>query len=168
MSRLTAVPAQYLPSGVLLREWTTSTEIKEFAVGSEAMWGSATVIAVAANECEFRFNHYWSASDVGWPKELSLAGSLHLEPNHVLRVRLWTTRSAQAMAGILCGVVALWFVWGLLSGLLGGGWGGFGKALGALCVAATIVAVSLSGAKRFGQDALRAAKSVAMSSRGHR
>jgi len=163
MTGPTVVPPQFIPSGVLLTEWTTSTDIVAFAEGTETMSGSATVIAVSERECEFRFNHFWSAGDVGWPKELSLAGSLHLEPEKLLRIRLWTPQSTFVIAGVVCAVPAIWFCWTLFSGLLSGNWTGIGTSAVVVVAVAAIVKSSQSGARRFGEDALQGASRVAAS-----
>ena len=161
VSRPAYVPPQWIPSGVMLTEWTTFAEVRKFEVGRESMAGSATVIAVSDDECEFRFNNYWSASDVGWPKELDLAGSLHIEPDSVLRVRIWTTKRVLSLAKVVWGVPAIGCLITGLTGLVSGSWDGFGTCLFTVCAASVVVKQSISGAKRFGEDAVRSANILA-------
>ena len=162
------VPLHWIPKGVLLTEWLAFSELRKFEVGRESMGGSATVIAVSDTECEFRFNHYWSASDVGWPKELLLAGSLRVAPDSALRVRLWTTPAVRILGLVVVGAPTLVCVGMLLRGALTGNWTGVGPWLVGACVAGWLVASSLKGAKRFGEDAVKVAKGLGVSSREHR
>jgi hypothetical protein len=146
----------------MLAEWTAFTEVRKFEVGRETMGGSATLVAVSDSYCEFRFNNHWSAGDVGWPIGLSLAGSLHIEPECVLRVQLWTTPGVVALGVVAWGVPAIGFTLALLGGLLTGEWAGSGSWLFGVCLSSVFVAISRSGARRFGEDAVKVASMLGL------
>ena len=153
-------PPRELPSGARLAAWTFPTTLTSFAEGREATCQHVTLKAVSGTECHFGFKHMWSAGDLGWPIQFSLAGSLRLEAG-ALKVEVWTSRSvygAMALAivgvvvacvGVLLQAATLWDWRPLLSGL----W--------SLFVFSIIVGSWANGARRFGQEGARCASSVA-------